>query len=320
MQPPTVTCLDPRGDAVLDGSAVGAPVGQPGAYGFTEGPCWVPARSAWVFSDIPRSTQYVWSSESGVECFRAPSNKANGNFLDSEGRLLTCEHETRVATRTDFASGKRDIIAGSFEGLPLNSPNDIIQSHRTGLIYFTDPNYGSIPRMGHGKPSEQAKNNVYCLDPSSGELSTIVDDFVRPNGLALNSPEETKMYIADSGASVPNGPFDASLPHHVRVFNLSEDGKVVSGGDIFCTVDDGNGVPDGVRCDSLGNVWVCVRSGVDVYSPDGKKIARVNSSEQCANAAFGGPSGSDLLLTCSSSVWLLKTKVRGGGDVRDARV
>ena len=144
---------------------------------FAEDPCWIPKRQAWVFSDI------------------SPSENANGNFLDSEGRLLTCEHKTRALTRTDMTSGARETLANTFQGLPLNSPNDVIQSHRTNAIYFTDPDYGSISRIGHGQPAEQSKNHVFRLDPSSGELTSIAEDFVQPNGLALNSPTETKMDI-----------------------------------------------------------------------------------------------------------------------------
>ena len=266
---------------------------------FAEDPCWIPKRQAWVFSDI------------------SPSENANGNFLDSEGRLLTCEHKTRALTRTDMTSGARETLANTFQDLPLNSPNDVIQSHRTNAIYFTDPDYGSISRIGHGQPAEQSKNHVFRLDPSSGELTSIAEDFVRPNGLALNSPTETKMYIADSGSSVANGSFDPSLPHHVRVFDLSEDGKKLSdNGEVFCVVEDDNGVPDGVRCDVQGNVWVCVKSGVDVYNPSGEMVARVQTSEKCANAAFGGPYGTQLMLCTCTSVWLLETKVRGAGDVR----
>ena len=318
---PSVTIVTPAGNQVLDASARARSIGAAGDYGFTEGPCWVPASSAWIFSDIPKATQYVFSPDSGtVEVFRESSNFSNGNFLDNEGRLLTCEHGSRSLTRARIVGtaqvGDRETIASSWNSVALNSPNDCIQSHHSHkTIFFTDPDYGIIPRIGHGQAIEQAKNHVFRLDPESGEMSVLADDFVRPNGLCLNS-SETKFYVADSGASVAGSGFDSQLPHHVRCFDISADGKTISNSRVFCTVADGDGVPDGVRCDENGNVWVCTYVGVHVYSPDGQIIARIDTPEHCANAAFGGASGTDLMMCTQTSVWLIPTKVQGAGDVR----
>ena len=122
----------------------------------SQGPCWIPQRQQWIFSDIPKSTQYSFSpSTQAVEVFRDPSENSNGNFLDNEGCLLTCEHRSRVLSHTDLTTGVRTVIAAEWEGLPLTSPNDVVQSRRNGAIYFTDPDYGTIAKIGHGGASQQ---------------------------------------------------------------------------------------------------------------------------------------------------------------------
>lgn len=315
--PLRVEILTLEGNAVLDADAgtQAQVVGSVGSFEFTEGPTWVPRLESWIFSDIPANKQYIFSPATGdVKLHREDSNNANGNFLDAGGCLLTCEHKTRCLKRYDLVSGESTTLASDFQGGLLNSPNDVIQSHLDGAIYFTDPDYGTIPTIGHGSALQQSTNNVFRLDAKTGDVTVLADDFVRPNGLALNS-SETLMYIADSGASTPTG-FDASLPHHVRVFQVEDGGKRLSNGRIFCTIADDNGVPDGVRVDQDGNVWISVKSGVDVYSMEGTMIARIQTPETTANASFGGTDGSDMMITASTSVFIIPTKVRGGGDVR----
>jgi gluconolactonase len=323
VQEPRVQILTEEGAALLDADATAISVGAVGQFEFTEGPVWVARRGAWLFSDIPGDTMYTFAAGE-LSVFRKPSANANGNFLDNEGRLLTCEHRNRVLSRTvldgvgPLGSGERTVLASAFGGKPLNSPNDTIVSRLTGAIYFTDPGYGALKSIGHGVPVEQECNSVYRLDPASGELTAVECTFSEPNGLCL-SPDETLMYIADSGAcsaAVDDAAYTASHPHHVRVFDVVDGGRALANGRVFCTVADGNGVPDGVRCDATGNLWVSVASGVDVYSAStGALIAQVLTPQTVANAAFGGPGGSDLMMCSCTSTWILPTKTKGSGDI-----
>jgi gluconolactonase len=310
--------LTPAGAVLLDVAATAASVGEPGQFGFTEGPVYSANRGSWIFSDIPMATQYEFVPSTGtLQPFRKPSNNSNGNFLDNAGRLLTCEHKGRVLSRTDLATGERTVLADEYNGELLTSPNDCIVSRKTGAIYFTDPSYGTMSALGHGEPTRQMHNRVYRLDPTDGNLSSIESSFVQPNGLCF-SPDESLLYIADSGAGVPNGEYTASNPHHVRVFDVTDGGKSIANGRLFCTVAEGNGLPDGIRCDSAGNIWVCTGEGVNVYSSGGEMVAKILTPATIANCAFGGPHGMDLMLTASESVWIIPTKVQGAGDIGPA--
>ena len=343
---PEVMILTAEGAALLDASTTARHVGQVGQFEFSEGPTWLPRHSAWVFSDIPADTQYVYREEGeggaggSLQIFRKPSAKANGNFLDNEGRLLTCEHGSRLLTRCSLpapdadlalAGGSsaaapapapgRSVLASAFGGQRLTSPNDVVVSRQHGDIYFTDPTYGTIDAIGHGDQSEQASNGVYRLDADTGVVTALDESFLQPNGLCF-SPDEALLYVADSGAysPTPEGcPYVAANPHHVRVFDVVEGGKALENGRVFCTTAEGNGVPDGIRCDAAGNLWVSVAEGVNVYSgASGEEIAKIKTPETVANAAFGGPDGTDLMMCSCTSVWLLRTKVKGSGDLGPA--
>ena len=362
---PEVSILSDEGAALLDAGAVARAVGEVGQFSFTEGPVWVPAHGAWIFSDIPASEQYSWTlPPAGAEAagaaaaagelrlFRKPSANANGNFLDNEGRLLTCEHETRLLTRTvlpppppppppqqqqqqqqqqrlsgALADGaQRSVVADACGAKSLTSPNDVVVSRRTGAVYFTDPTYGTLAALGHGNACEQARNAVYRLDPASGgQLAALKltgaagqppqPSFLQPNGLCFG-PGETQLYVADSGAyNPPDCVYTPTDPHHVRVFDLVEGGTALANGRIFCTTPEGAGVPDGIRCDARGNLWVAVATGVDVYSSGGELIAQILTPKTVANCAFGGPDGTDLMMCSCTSVWIMPTKVQGSGDI-----
>ena len=183
---PVVEILSPKGEALLDASSTAVAVGEPEQFGFTEGPVFT-SRGTWIFSDIPMATQYEFKPSTGaLDVYRKPSNNSNGNFMDNTGRLLSCEHQARVLSRTDLVTGAREVVASQFGGKRLTSPNDCICSRKSGLIYFSDPAYGTMEKLGHGSPSEQESNNVYMLDPSSGDLTVLDSSFVQPNGLCFN--------------------------------------------------------------------------------------------------------------------------------------
>lgn len=256
---------------------------------FTEGPTWVKSLNAVIFSDIPSNEVKVWSTKDGLKTFRAPSNNTNGIAVDAEGRIVYCEHSSRSVTRQE-KDGSVKPLATTWNGKKLNSPNDLaIKSD--GAIYFTDPDYG-VPK---DQKKEQEKNNVYRLDPKSGEVKVVVDDCVKPNGIAF-SPDEKRVYVADSGT-----------PKHIRVFDVGADG-MLSNGKVFCALD--KGAPDGIRCDADGRVWSSSGDGAQVFNPDGKLIGRILLPESAANLCFGGEDGKTLFLTARKSLYSVKVLVK----------
>ena len=255
---------------------------------FVEGPVWVDADGGYlVFSDIPANELKRWDPVGGLRTFRSPSGSANGNTLDLEGRLLSAQHEGRVS-RTE-ADGTVVTLVDAYMGARLSSPNDVVVSS-DGAIWFTDPDYGLGDRQ-----RETPGNYVYRLDPQTSELSAVVTDMVRPNGLCF-SPDESKLYVADSG--------DVA---HIRSFDVAGDGTV-SGGEVFAALD--NGFPDGIRCDTEGNVWSSSGEGAQVFSPAGDLIVRILLPETAANLAFGGPGGTTVYFTARTSLYSIPSLVR----------
>ena len=251
---------------------------------FVEGPQWM-KNGYLVFSDIPADELKRWDRKGGVQTFRKPSQQANGNTLDREGQLITAEHGGRRISRAD-AGGQVTTVVDSFEGKKLNSPNDVVVKS-DGTIWFTDPDYGLA-----GRPKEQAGNYVYRFDPATKSLTPVAKDFDKPNGLCF-SPDESKLYVADSGK-----------PRHIRVFAIGGDGKA-AGGEVFATIDKGG--PDGIRCDSGGRVWSSSGDGAQIFEAGGKLIARILLPEAAANLGFGGPKGRTLYLTARKSLYAVET-------------
>jgi gluconolactonase len=233
--------------------------------------------------------------------FRADSNNSNGNTRDRQGRLVTCEHLTRRVTRTE-PDGSITVIADRYQGKRLNSPNDVVVKS-DGSIWFTDPSYGILTEF-EGSRSEQEQGGcyVYRVDPANGEISVVVDDFVKPNGLAF-SPDERILYIADSAAS--HGP---DLPHHIRAFDVV-DGKRLTNGRVFCDIK--AGIPDGFRMDVNGNLWTSTHAGVDCYAPDGTLLGRINVPEFVANVCFGGKRRNRLFITATTSLYAVYVNTTG---------
>lgn len=258
---------------------------------FTEGPVWFRSGGLGflIFSDIPANELKRWTPQKSVETFRSPSNNANGNTVDREGRLVTAEHGARRISRTE-KNGTVVTLVDSFEGKALNSPNDVVVTS-DGAIWFTDPDYGLA-----GRTKEQAGNYVYRFDERTKSIHAIIKDFDKPNGLCF-SPDETKLYVADSGK-----------PRHIRVFNVKPDGSVDAGA-IFVTIDKGG--PDGIRCDKDGRVWSSSGDGAQIFAPDGHLIARILLPESAANLAFGGPDEKTLYLTARTSLYVVATKTTG---------
>ena len=241
---PRVEIIHPDFRAILRPDTRIEPIAQ--GLKFTEGPAWFDQGQCLIFSDIPGDTMYRWTAGAGHEVFRRPSRNANGNTVDLQGRLLTCEHGSRQLTRTE-PDGSVTVLAATFGRRRLNSPNDVIVQ-RDGTIWFTDPPYGINPKL-----SEQPHNYVFRLDPGATEPVAVAADFSRPNGLCF-SPDERWLYVADSDTSI----------HHVRRFAVGPD-KALAGGEVFVTIDPG--LPDGIRVDADGRLFSTAADGVHVFSP-----------------------------------------------------
>lgn len=269
---------------------------------WAEGPVWFNDHGCLLWSDIPNQRILRWVPEGSVSVFRSPSNFANGNSRDRQGRLITCEHGGRRVTRTEV-DGSITVLADSFNGKKLNSPNDVIV-RSDGTIWFTDPTYGILADYeGYKAEPEQPTQNVYRLDPSNGELTAVITDFYQPNGLAF-SPDETKLYVADSAYSHSD-----DLPRHIRVFDVAEDGRSVSGGEVFCAVD--SGLPDGFRFDTDGNLWTSAADGVHCFSPEGELLGKIKVPQVVANVTFGGPRRNRLFITATKSLYAIYLTVTG---------
>jgi gluconolactonase len=234
-----------------------------------------------------------------VSVFRQPSNHANGNTVDRQGRLITCEHGRRV-TRTEH-DGTITVLADRWQGKRLNSPNDVVVKS-DGSLWFTDPTYGiDSDYEGVRAESEIGRNQVYRIDPS-GEVTVAADDFVQPNGIAF-SPDERRLYIVDTGAShVKDG------PRHIRVFDVGEDGTL-SGGAVFA--DCSLGAFDGLRLDEAGRVWTSAGDGVHCLTPEGELIGKVRVPEPVANVCFGGPKRNRLYICATTSLYSVLLPVSG---------
>jgi gluconolactonase len=238
--------------------------------------------------------------DGSVSVFRSPSNYANGNTVDREGRLVTCEHGGRRVTRTE-PDGSITVLADRYRGKRLNSPNDVVVKS-DGSIWFTDPTYGiDSDYEGHKAEAEQDGSHVYRIDPG-GEVTRILDDFEKPNGLAF-SPDETLLYVADSGATHrPDG------PRHIRRFELDANGRL-SGGEVFASLTDS--LFDGFRLDSDGRVWTSAGTDVHCYEPDGRLTGKIKVGETVANLVFGGPKRNRLFICATSSIYSVLVAVNG---------
>ena len=270
---------------------------------WTEGPAYFPAGRYLVWSDLPNDRTLRWDETDGsVSVFQHSSNFANGHTVDREGRLICCEHFTRCVSRIEI-DGSRTVLASHYQGKRLNSPNDVVVKS-DGSVWFTDPSYGIDSEYEGGVvPSEIGACNVYHLDPASGVVSVVADDFARPNGLAF-SPDESLLYIVDSGAThAPDG------PRHIRRFRVTSGGRGLTGGEVFAACD--SGIFDGLRLDIHGNVWTSAGDGVRCYAPDGALLGRIVVPEVVANVCFGGIKRNRLFICATTSLYAIYVNTQG---------
>ena len=271
---------------------------------WSEGPVWFGDGRFLLWSDIPNNRIMKWEEETGtVSVFRKPSNNSNGNTRDQQGRLITCEHDTRRVTRTEY-DGSTTVIADNFHGKSLNSPNDVV-CRSDGSLWFTDPPFGILGFYEGHKAQVELPTNVYCWDPATKKLNVVIGDINRPNGLAF-SPDESKLYVVEAGVT----------PRVIRAYDVTENGTQLANGRTLITAENG-GTPDGFRVDVDGNLWVgwgMGREGLDgvsVFNPEGKLIGRIDLPERCGNVCFGGRHRNRLFMCGSTSVYSLFVNTQG---------
>jgi gluconolactonase len=270
-----------------------------------EGPAWFPAHGTLVWSDIPndRLMRYDEASD-GTGVFRAPSRNANGNTVDAQGRLISCEHLTRRVTRTEH-DGRLTVLADRYKGQCLNSPNDVTVA-ADGSIWFTDPMYGIMTSYeGVRAESEIGQCHVYRIDGTTGELTVAADDFVQPNGICF-SPDQRVLYISDSGGThTPRG------PRHIRACELDGDGRRIVRSRVLA--ESTAGFFDGFRCDEHGTIWTSAGDGVHILSVHGELLAKIVIPEIVANVCFGGAKRNRLFICATTSLYAVYTAVHGAG-------
>jgi gluconolactonase len=269
-----------------------------------EGPVWFGDSRTLVWSDIPNNRMMKWDEETGaVGVFRKPSNNGNGNTRDRQGRLITCEHDTRRVTRTEY-DGSITVIADKFDGKPLNSPNDVV-CKSDGSIWFTDPPFGILGFYEGQMAKPELPTNVYRWDPKTAKLAVVAGDVNRPNGLAF-TPDESKLYIIEAGVT----------PRAVKVFDVVDGGTRLANGRVFMTAEPG-GTPDGFRVDIDGNLWMGwgmgteALDGVNVFNSEAKLIGRIDLPERCANLCFGARYRNRLFMTAATSIYSLYVNTQG---------
>ncbi len=262
---------------------------------WAEGPAYFPAQRSLVWSDIPNDRMLRFDEMSGaVGPFRQPAGYTNGNTIDRQGRLVSCEHGGRRVVRTEH-DGTLTVLVDRFEGKRFNSPNDLVVKSDDS-IWFTDPSYGiDSSYEGHKAPSEMPRR-VYRLEPESRAIRVVADDFTQPNGLAF-SPDERRLYIADTGLE----------EGCIRVFDVSAD-QSLSGGEIFASA---SAHFDGFRLDEEGRIWTSAGPAVHCYEPNGALIGRVLVPERVANVVFGGPKRNRLFICATTSLYAVLLPVSG---------
>jgi gluconolactonase len=268
-------------------------------FTFTEGPIWHPIEHHLLFSDMPGDVRRKYTPDGTVVEVKNFSNKGNGMTYDTDLNLLVCEHVTSCLVR-ESPDGSREIIAQEFEREELNSPNDVCV-HSTGAIYFSDPIYGRVPGFGHPRKLRLGFQAVYRIPPGGGdpELAVERDKYEQPNGICF-SPDESLMYVNDTPGA------------YIDVYDADAEGTLSNGRRFFSGVGSGvieEGIPDGMKCDERGNVWVTGPGGIWVISAEGEHLGTIRVPENTGNLAWGGEDWHTLYIPSSTSLYAIKTIV-----------
>ncbi|MCF4124716.1 SMP-30/gluconolactonase/LRE family protein [Methylobacterium sp. SyP6R] len=278
-----------------------APLEELGSgFRWIEGPVWMGDADCLLFQDLPRNRTMRWIEGAGFSVYREPSNYANGQTRDREGRLIACSHRGRCLYRTEY-DGTVTTLVERHAGKRLNSPNDVVVKS-DGTIWFSDPVYGISNDYEGGRQHSEQPPALYRFDPRTNEIQVMAGDFDGPNGLAF-SPDERRLYVAETG--------DQSKPNprqYIRVFDVAPDGAL-SGGDVFHTISPG--YCDGMRVDEDGNVWSSAADGVHCISPEGKLMGKILVPHRVSNITFGGPTKNRLFIGGSHTLYAIFLDRRG---------
>lgn len=260
-------------------------------FQFTEGPLWFAEERYLIFSDIPANKIYKLTPEGQATIFREPSNNSNGLTRDRQGRLIACEHLSRRVTLTE-KEGAIAVLADTFQGKKLNSPNDVVVKS-DGSIYFSDPPYGIEPEQ-----QEQPCQGVYRIPPDRAEIVLVADDFLTPNGLAF-SPDEKTLYVDDSERKI------------IRAFDVRADGTLCNSRIFHDMKTSKPGLPDGMKVDVEGHIYCTGGGGIWVFDSRGDRLGTIVTPEVPANCAWGDDDWQSLYITAQTSVYKVRTNIPG---------
>ena len=292
--------IEANSPAIFDLVAEDAEVEQLATgFTFTEGPIWNKEGQHLDFSDMPANIRRRWSAEGGIVELRNPSNKCNGMTFDADGNLYVCEHETSSLIR-EAADGTRTTVASHYNGKELNSPNDVVVKS-DGAVYFSDPTYGRMPVFGLEREQDLDFQGVYRIPPGGGDLELMIDDFEQPNGLCF-SRDESLLYINDTPRA------------HIRLFDVNADGSLSNDRMFFENIGTGEleaGIPDGMKLDERGNIYVTGPRGMWVITSEGEHLGIIPMPEHAGNLNWGGPNWDELYCCCATSLYRVKMKVAG---------
>jgi len=270
-------------------------------FRWTEGPVWFGDADCLLFQDLPRNRTMRWSEEGGLSVFRYPSNFANGQTRDRQGRLVSCSHRGRCLYRTEYDGAVTTLVA-HHAGKRLNSPNDVVV-RSDGTIWFTDPIYGISNDYEGGRQDWEQPPGLYRFDPESGAIGLMADDFDGPNGLAF-SPDERRLYVSETGDPASDDP-----RRYIRVFEVSADGRSLAGAQVFHRIEPG--YCDGLRVDEAGRIWSSAGDGVHCIDPGGRLLGKVLVPRIVSNVEFGGVARNRLFITASQTLCAIYLNVRG---------
>ena len=267
-----------------------------GGMKFTEGPVWLPSEKKLVFSDIPNSKLMQWSEADGLSVYR-DSEQANGNILDLQGRIISCQHKARNVIRIE-ADGSTTLLADRFDGKRFNSPNDVaIRSD--GTLWFTDPPWGLTGSR------EIPGNWVYKLEPKTGRVEVVHKHLAMPNGIVF-SPDESRIYIADTGGHKRHpDPNFHKLPASIQCYEIDNEGNL---GKKLFQLASGS---DGMAVDAQGNLYATHGGKVHIYDADGNERQQIDVPEGPANVCFGGDDHKTLFITARTSLYSVRMRVAG---------
>lgn len=262
-----------------------------------EGPIWHSKLKSFIFNDVPNSKTCIYNERDGVRLLFENGRKGNGNCLDRNGRIIMCEHWTSQLASWSMDGTDRQVLASEYEGVELNSPNDVVE-RSDGLLYFTDPIYGRGTKPAcNPRPIPSDRRPVYMLNPDTGELRIAAENFENPNGLCF-SPDEKILYVADSPT------------YRIMAFDVADDGTL-SNERLICVTEGEGGPPDGLKCDAFGNLVVAAQRGLHWIAPDGHYLGVIIEPERLLNFCFGGEDGKTVFLACAEGAYLIRAKIAG---------